>query len=124
MPSLTLAPRLDNIAVARQFVMDAARPGVGDPDAVGVMASELVTNVFVHARTPVTLTVRLGPPVRVEVADGATASSTFRRFLEHAPPTAEPTALGGRGLGIVHALATRVGLDIDPAGGKVVWFEV
>lgn len=123
MPSLTLAPDLDNIAVARAFVVEAAGKRVADLDAVGVMASELVTNVFVHAGTSVTLTVRPGPPLRVEVADRAAASSTFRRFIEHASASPEPTALGGRGLGIVHALASRVGLDVDPDGGKVVWFE-
>lgn len=124
MPTLTLDPDLDNLAIARAFVIDYAEDRVADFESVLVMASELVTNVFVHAKTPVTLTLRLGPPLRIEVGDQGAAAAAFREILQNGPASPAATSVGGRGLCIVHASAARVGLDINPEGGKVVWFEM
>ena len=70
------------------------------------------------------MTVRCGPPVRVEVHDGVAATDAFRAMIGAAPAMPRPDSPGGRGLALVRALATNVGLDDDPGGGKVVWFEV
>jgi anti-sigma regulatory factor (Ser/Thr protein kinase) len=97
---------------------------VDDLPAVVLMTSELVTNGALHANTAVTVTVREGPPVRVEVHDGAAATDAFREIVTAGRPIPNASAVRGRGLHLVRALATRVGLDDDPDGGKVVWFEV
>ena len=86
------------------------------------MTSELVANVVLHVRTDVTLKVWQGPPVRVEVHNGEAATEAFRDLIRNSA-IPEPSSSSGRGLGLVRRLATRVGLNDDPDGGKVVWFE-
>jgi anti-sigma regulatory factor (Ser/Thr protein kinase) len=95
---------------------------VDDAEPVLLMTSELVTNVVLHANTDVTVSITRGPPVRVEVSDGAAATDAFRELIG-APAMPRPSSTGGRGLAFVTALASRVGLDDVPGGGKVVWFE-
>jgi DNA primase len=68
--------------------------------------------------------VRAGPPVRVEVSDGIAATDRFRDLLNAAGPMPALSASGGRGLPLLRLLASRVGLDDEPRGGKVVWFEL
>lgn len=123
MPSVRLDPDLANVAAARAFVEESVEGRVPDLDSVLVMVSELVTNVLKHTESEVTVTVRTGPPVRIEVHDGAAATEAFRQTIL-SPPPPQVTEDTGRGLSIVHALASHVGLDDDPDGGKVVWFEV
>lgn len=100
----------------------AVRDVVDDVDPVLLMTSELVTNVVLHANTDVTVSITRGPPVRVEVRDGAAATEAFRELIG-ASVMPGPSSTGGRGLAMVSALATKVGLDDDPGGGKAVWFE-
>ncbi|HEX5267978.1 MAG TPA: ATP-binding protein [Acidimicrobiales bacterium] len=73
------------------------------------IASELVTNAVVHARTVIDLTVRAGGgAVRIAVGDGS-----------HQRPTVLPTdveALRGRGLMLVDALSFVWGIDPSPPG--------
>jgi anti-sigma regulatory factor (Ser/Thr protein kinase) len=88
------------------------------------MTSELVANVVRHTESQVTVTVRPGPPVRVEVHDGIAATDTFRRLVSTAGRMPEASSPGGRGLALVRELASKIGLDDDPDGGKVVWFEL
>ena len=95
---------------------------VDDPDPVVLMTSELVTNVVLHANTEVTVSITRGPPVRVEVRDGAAATEAFRKLIG-ASAMPGPSSTGGRGLALVRALASQVGLEDDPNGGKIVWFE-
>lgn len=87
-----------------------------------LIVSELVTNVVRHVGSEIRLTVRPGDPVRVEVHNHQSASEAFTDLLASGAPP-EPSAIGGRGLALVRALASRVGLDSDPNGGKVIWFE-
>jgi hypothetical protein len=54
---------------------------VDRPHDVVLMTSELVANVVRHARTDVMVAVDLGPPTRVEVRDGATATDAFRDMV-------------------------------------------
>ena len=109
---------------ARRFVAEQLSDNVGDTSDLLLMTSELVANVIGHARTDVTVTVRPGPPVRVEVHDGLAATETFRELLTATRPMPAPSDKTGRGVAIVRALASRVGLDDDADGGKVVWFEI
>lgn len=121
--SITLPAKASSVARARTFVRDVA----GHVDAIEeavLMTSELVANVVVHARTDVTLDVHVGLPLRVEVHDGVAATAAFRALIGRGPPQVAAASLGGRGLAIVHNLATRIGLDDGPSGGKVVWFEL
>jgi anti-sigma regulatory factor (Ser/Thr protein kinase) len=122
--SLTLPAEQASVREARRFVAESIEEVVDDPADVLLMTSELVTNVVRHTETEVTVTVRPGPPVRVEVHDGIAATETFRQLVSTPGRMPEPSAPGGRGLALVRALAGRIGLDDDPDGGKVVWFEL
>lgn len=85
-------------------------------DAAVLLASETVTNAFVHGRSDARLAVTLVPGgVLVEVGDD---NSRHPRAVD-----ADDQALDGRGLMIVTALAARWGVR-DEAIGKTVWFEV
>ena len=122
--SLRLPAELRSASVARAFVERELSGHVDDLPAVVLMTSELVTNGALHANTAVTVTVREGPPVRVEVHDDAAATDAFREIVTAGRPIPNASAVRGRGLDLVRALSTRLGLDDDPDGGKVVWFEV
>lgn len=120
--SITLPAERASIKRARDFVARAVADHVEDPTEVLLMTSELVSNVVGHVGSVVTITVRNGPVVRIEVHNHEAASQAFRDLLDDStrPANTSPT---GRGLGIVRSLACRVGLDDDPGRGKVVWFE-
>ncbi len=83
-------------------------------DAV-LLTSELVSNVVLHAHTPFSLEVDTDRGVRVVVRDASTDPPVV-----HQP---EPEETGGRGLLLVHTLATRWGYETTPEG-KSVWFEL
>lgn len=112
-------PVAESARDARHFVraaLDAV--AVADPplETAVLLASELVTNAFLHARTEIVVRYLVGPTVvRVEVTDG----NTLRPAAAEAPAD----AIAGRGLAIVRALASRWGVDpVDD--GKCVWFEL
>ena len=78
--------------------------------------SEMATNAVLHAHSPFLLTLeRYSGGVLVAVEDAA-GGNAHRQ-------SAAPTALGGRGLTIVQAVADRWGCE-PLAHGKVVWAEV
>ncbi len=86
-------------------------------DAALLVISELVTNAVVHARSPVTVRLRLRPDrLLVEVED---EDSQLPVLQQHS----DWDALGGRGLMLVDALAARWGSQPCPFG-KVVWAEL
>jgi anti-sigma regulatory factor (Ser/Thr protein kinase) len=118
MKPVELPPDPASVAAARAFVRRALATGCA-PDVVDVatlLASELVTNAILHARTPVRVAVTSGPrTVRVEVADRSSAPPRVRDFA--------PEAVTGRGLQMIESLADAWGVEPDGAG-KVVWFEV
>jgi len=122
--SLTLPGDLTSAAPARRFVEQILDGRVEDVPAVALMTSELVTNVANHAPSDLTLTVRVGPPIRVEVHDGVAATEAFRELIHGGGGMPDVSAIRGRGLPLLRLFATRVGLDDDARGGKVVWFEV
>jgi anti-sigma regulatory factor (Ser/Thr protein kinase) len=120
--SITLPAEGASVALARDFVAGAVADNVDDPAEVLLMTSELVSNVVGHVGSEVTITVREGPLVRIEIHNHAAATETFRDLLHHSPLPSHD-APTGRGLRLVRSLASRIGLDDDDGGGKVVWFE-
>ncbi len=88
----------------------------GLAEDVRVVASELATNAFLHARTPFTLTLVLDDDrLRLTLTDGSPTAPRPRRF-----DGTESTT--GRGLRIVAELAQAWGVERDSAG-KAVWCE-
>ena len=80
-----------------------------------IVVTELVNNVVAHAETSmVVLVATLGETLSVAVRDRSMATPSYR-----AAPVA-PTAIGGRGMLLVDAVANRWG-SLALADGKVVW---
>jgi anti-sigma regulatory factor (Ser/Thr protein kinase) len=85
-------------------------------DAAAVLVTELVTNVFLHARTDCLVHAEFDHPVlKVTVTD------EDNQELEPQPPS--DTAEEGRGLAIVAALADTWGIRRSD-GAKSVWFRL
>jgi anti-sigma regulatory factor (Ser/Thr protein kinase) len=90
-------------------------PGGTTEDAV-LLTSELLSNAYLHARSPAVLTVRLfDGTLRVEISDDSEAPPAVR---QPGPGTA-----GGRGVQLMDVLAQRWGVQ-PRHGGKAVWFEL
>ena len=81
-----------------------------------LLVTELVTNAARHAQTPVELTIatRVGR-VRIEARDGSAAMPT--------PPQVD-TRTRHRGLHLIEDLSEGWGVEVEGAGGKVVWCEL
>lgn len=81
-----------------------------------LLASELLTNGLLHARTDLLVRFLLHPDcVRVEVLDGNSRLP--------AAVAAPLDATSGRGLALVQSLADNWGIERTTAG-KTVWFEI
>jgi anti-sigma regulatory factor (Ser/Thr protein kinase) len=115
---MTLPPEPRSAGAARHFVADHVR-GVLPQSVTEVavlLTSELVTNVIVHARTPMQLTVDVtDEALRVAIGDQVPKTPVQRRI--------EGTRLTGRGMHLVESLANDWGVEPTPAG-KTVWFEL
>ncbi|MFL6102677.1 MAG: ATP-binding protein [Actinomycetes bacterium] len=116
---LVLAPIPTAAAAARAFVREVCRywqlalPDNTLMDRAVLLASELVTNAVIHARTELRLRVELrGDLLHLAVRDGNP------RMLVIIPG---PEAEGGRGLWLVDQLARAWGVNRHPDGGKVIW---
>lgn len=86
--------------------------GAPSADDLVLLASELATNVVVHAQTP--FTVRVLPSdgtVRLEVSDGSSIL-----------PAVQDLATFKFGLRIVESMSDRWGIESDESG-KTVWVE-
>ena len=106
------------VIAARQFVRDrlSSWEATDHLEAAVLVASELVTNAVLHARTAIQLKVIVnGPTVRLEVYD-----ENSRLPVQAACP---PDATSGRGLALVSTMATTWGID-NREDGKVVWAEL
>jgi anti-sigma regulatory factor (Ser/Thr protein kinase) len=128
--SITLPPDLPNIGAARRFVRaQLEHDGADfDIDVALLLTTELVSNVVRHARTDlmVSVSISVESSIRVEVHDGQAATDAFRELLASPEVVVPATTFGGRGLGLVAALASRFGLSDEPGpgNGKIVWFEL
>lgn len=119
---LSLAPAPEAPARSRQFTHDTcALWGVGRVGGVAeLVASELVTNAVIHARTPFTVTLRLADGrLHVAVRDGDP-----RPMLRPSPGAGGgPHDEHGRGLLLLDAMADAWGCS-PTADGKVVWATI
>lgn len=114
-----LKPDPMNVEVARTAVRSRLRrEGLdGFADDAALLTSELVTNAVVHAGTMIDFTFGWDETsVWVRVRDGADTEPEPREGLL--------SRSGGYGLHIVAAVATHWGCDLEPSGGKTVWFEL
>jgi anti-sigma regulatory factor (Ser/Thr protein kinase) len=120
---LSLCARPTSVPAARQLVReqcDAWGADAAASDAAVLLASELVTNAVLHARTPLTITVMRGQgSIRVEVRDSHPALPEPRRY--------NVDLATGRGLRLMETLASAWGVLKVPHAdrpGKIVWFEL
>lgn len=119
---LRLLPAAGSVAAGRRWVQNEAEvAGVGGDvlDVLEVLTSELVSNAVVHGPQDGVVRVRahvLDDVIRVSVGDDSQ--------VRPVPRAADPGDLHGRGLILVEALATAWGVDVHPADGKDVWFEL
>lgn len=109
---------------ARAFVRMAIEGQVpaGTLQDVLLVASEMVSNVIRHARTPLTLSLELHDKhIRLAVTDGEPPL----RAAEAAAPTPEPPgeSESGRGMGIIEAVSRNWGVGDTPIG-KSIWAEI
>jgi anti-sigma regulatory factor (Ser/Thr protein kinase) len=114
-----LPPSSDSPRAARRAVIDLLQE-LGRSDLIDdatLVATELVANAVMHARTEMSLTVdSAGEGVRVTVTDSCD-------ILPRWTP-ASTTATAGRGLLLVERLSSRWACEPLPAGGKSVWAEI
>ncbi|MYR56823.1 SpoIIE family protein phosphatase [Streptomyces sp. SID625] len=111
-------PETRSVPLARRFVRAALRDAAPEvADTAELLASELVTNAVLHARTEVEVRVWSHEgQVRVRVGDG---------WPDRPPVPREPRPYAGtgRGLAVVEELASSHGAHVG-AHGKTVWFEL
>lgn len=115
---VSLDPVPPSVGVARRFVREVLSDVPRDElDTPLLMASELVTNAILHARTPVEL--------GVVVDDGRLLLCVGDR-LPGGPLTPRSHSRdrpGGRGLALVADLSEHWG-TVGTSGGKTVWFTL
>jgi anti-sigma regulatory factor (Ser/Thr protein kinase) len=112
LPRTREAPALARRSVARWFVGDVEGDELRRAE---LLVSELVTNAVMHGRGKITLRARLDEDrLLVEVID---QGAGFERTLRQR----DFDSVGGRGLAIVEAEASRWGIH---EGTTHVWFEL
>jgi anti-sigma regulatory factor (Ser/Thr protein kinase) len=111
--------KANDIAGARQAVREVLS-GYADEvvETAALLASELVTNGIAFGDRAAILRIRpAADRVRVEVSDRNPS------VMDLAPLHPEPEDESGRGLLLVHELASSWGVE-PRAAGKTVWFEL
>jgi anti-sigma regulatory factor (Ser/Thr protein kinase) len=107
-----------DVGAGRRFVRETIEQWgfVDVAEDVVLIASELITNAVLHARTDLEVAVRqVQGRVRIEVAD---KSSNLPRVRQHSVESGT-----GRGLRLVAAMASDWGAETR-RDGKVVWVEL
>ena len=113
---LHLDPLPRVVHTAREFVRGHLPPVTDDTlDTVLLLTSELVTNAVIHARTAI--------EVGITVTSTAVLITVHDEDLGRAPMSI-PGREGGRGLGLVTALAEETATERHPGEGKTVWFRL
>jgi anti-sigma regulatory factor (Ser/Thr protein kinase) len=117
--SVVLSPLPSGAIAARHFVDDTLRRwGRSDlTDIAGLLSSELVTNVILHARTDMVVDINLDDE-RLLVAVSDTSDEPAQQ-----KNTVGPLDGHGYGLQLVDALSTSWGVNAE-GSGKTVWFEL
>jgi anti-sigma regulatory factor (Ser/Thr protein kinase) len=108
---------VESTPVARHWVAAHLRDLPAEvTGCAALLTSELVTNVVLHAATPMSITLHTLPDrIRVDVADGNPAFPSIKEYGKDAAT--------GRGLTLFNTLASNWGVQaVD--GGKIVWFEL
>lgn len=115
---LTLSPGDPSLGLLRGQITDCLPELDGDAVAdVHLVATELVTNAYLHGQPPVQFELRTGAgdhTLRIEVSDYGPALPAVRQ-----PGGTTPH---GRGLLLVEAFSLRWGVE-TAATGKTVWAE-
>lgn len=113
---LTLPPGTPSVRIARHEVEHAIARYPEDVRAtVALLTSELASNAVIHAQTPFRVqAVADRAVIRVAICDWG--------GRQPAVPARDATTIGGWGLSMVAAAASRWG--IDTADTTTVWFEV
>lgn len=116
---VVLPPSSDSARAARRAVTDLLQEwGRSDLiDDATLVATELVANAVMHARTEMSLTV-------VSAGDGVRVTVTDRCDIQARWTPASTTATAGRGLLLVERLSSRWACEPLPGGGKSVWAEI
>jgi anti-sigma regulatory factor (Ser/Thr protein kinase) len=113
--SLRLPATAQSASQARHFVVDTLEGWRLDAlvDAAALLASEVITNAVLHARTPFTVTLeRIGDDcVQIAVSDGSTFGPQRRQ------PTGDST--NGRGIGLLDQLSAAWSVSTTSAGKTV-----
>ncbi len=118
---IELDPSPASVAAGRRWARSEADLAHAGPDAaetLELLTSEVLTNAVVHtrARRRIALTAeRRDDCVRVAVSDQDPTLPVVR--------PGSVARVGGNGMRLVAALASRWGIDLHPGGGKTVWFE-
>jgi anti-sigma regulatory factor (Ser/Thr protein kinase) len=122
--TLELVPARRAPRLARAFAADTLDAWALPParvESAQLIVSELVTNAVLHAPATRTITLELvktDDAVRVMVSDDSARPPEERHHP--APSTAE----GGRGVGVIEALADRWGTRFRSPAGKTVWCDL
>jgi len=113
---LRLPPDPASASAARRFVTEALKAHDIDVELISLLVSELVSNVILHAHTPLEVTIRTrGAHLRVTVADESPVIPALKQYAAD--------SVTGRGLTMIDLTAENWGID-EMAEGKAVWFEV
>ncbi|HUB71329.1 MAG TPA: ATP-binding protein [Acidimicrobiales bacterium] len=124
---LSLPPEKSSARAARTSVEAFLGAKGGPESAIALVASELVTNAIVHARTAVRFTVELAPDCRsalVEVHDGRLPGPRPFPVGQPGSDTSRAThRISGRGLALVDSLSDEWGMKPEP-NGKTMWAVV
>ena len=113
---LTIDPELDQLSMARSFVVNSVLQLGGSAerlvDDAELMAGEGIANAVLHARTPVVIGVqRIARGVNsARGAYKVSVRDESRTPLPPAPACVPPDRTGGRGLAIINTLAENWGV--------------
>ena len=114
---LHLEPLPRVVQTARTFVRDRLPAGLSDEtvETVLLLTSELVTNAVLHARTVI--------EVGITVTTNKVLVTVHDEDLGR-PSDSYPGREGGRGLGLVAAMAEETATEKHLGEGKTVWFRL